>query len=428
MKLYKISLAGALALACGANAVEVTPFGHIGAFYQQGAGNLGTKNKDGNGEKTVQRAYANASARLGLELGFTKTFSIGLGGWGAFPFYTQGTANSVREDGKIAIPQYGDVSDAYFKYDTGKFSFAGGRFDIGKFYLGQDGKNYTGVDWIFGNIQGAALNVGDKSVSFWALWMNSQLGAGQAYNRMGYELSSFGTYAANKKNRGELFYAGLDFNFGAFKISPFAMYQTDLTYTANQVDALKAGAKAQLDLGSGALTSTTIVRGAYDMTGISKPSNYNTQSTITAWIDEELRYKDIIKFGGGYIWRDNKDGQVQNYGDRSRFYGYRGGFVGPHTGSFMPTGKGMGTWYAFGGVESNRFALDLLYSGGSYEEMSAVASIKLIEWSDSTYFQVGGGYVGTRKYAYGSNNANNAVEEAWKNWQHSVMGFAKLSF
>ncbi len=116
--------------------------------------------------------------------------------------------------GDIAFPKNGDISDAYVRYDGGRLSFALGRFDMGEFYLGKDGKNYTGVDWIYGNVQGAALNVDGGAVSLWAYWRNSQLGAGQAYNRMGYELSSFDTYQ-NYKNAskiGELVSAGLDFD------------------------------------------------------------------------------------------------------------------------------------------------------------------------------------------------------------------------
>ena len=61
MKKYYISLAVVSAIAMSANAVEVNPFGHLGAFYHQGFGGLGIQNKNGN---EVQRAYANVSAYL----------------------------------------------------------------------------------------------------------------------------------------------------------------------------------------------------------------------------------------------------------------------------------------------------------------------------------------------------------------------------
>lgn len=168
MKKVYVSLVLASAMAIGANAVEVNPFGHLGAFYHQGFGGLGVNNDKG---KEVQAAYGNVSARVGIELGLGKNISIGLGGWGAYPFYDISQNDFIT---KRAFPNYADVSDAYFKYDGGRLSFVLGRFDIGQFFLGVDGKNYTGVDWIYGNVQGGALNVDGGAISLWAYWRNSQ--------------------------------------------------------------------------------------------------------------------------------------------------------------------------------------------------------------------------------------------------------------
>lgn len=418
MKKVYVSLALVSAMAVGANAVEVNPFGHLGAFYHQGFGGLGTLNDKG---KEVQKAYGNVSARVGIELGLGKNISIGLGGWGAYPFYDISANDSVT---KGAFPNYADVSDAYFRYDGGRLSFVLGRFDIGQFYLGVDGKNYTGVDWIYGNVQGGALNVDGGAVSLWAYWRNSQLGAGQAYNRMGYELSSFDTYQHQKGKVGELVSGGVDIKFGEmFKVSPFVSYLTDYGYVAGTHDALNAGAKAQLDVGSGSVQSKTTLRAVYGMDNI--VGDGKSTNGMTLWIDEELRLNEIFKLGAGYV-SNGKNSHLLNFGDRARFYGYRGGMSGAGVGSFLGYGD---TWYVFGGVESKRAALDVLYSGGDYEEISAVGSLVLWQGSDKMYFKVGAGYVGTGKQASADSTLGNALGGVWNGkWQNSALAFAKFGF
>ncbi|BAM32199.1 hypothetical protein HW260_05350 [Helicobacter cinaedi] len=425
MKKVYVSLALVSAMAVGANAVEVNPFGHLGAFYHQGFGGLGTLNDKG---KEVQKAYGNVSARVGIELGLGKNVSIGLGGWGAYPFYDISQNDFIT---KSAFPNYADVSDAYFRYDGGRLSFVLGRFDIGQFFLGVDGKNYTGVDWIYGNVQGGALNVDGGAISLWAYWRNSQLGAGQAYNRMGYELSSFDTYQHQKGKKGELVSGGVDIKFGEmFKVSPFVSYLTDtntsVDYSKNTKgvdDILNAGAKAQLDLGSGNVQSKTTLRAVYSMTNLTGKAD--TASGMTFWIDEELRLNEWLKLGAGYVSND-KDSYILNYGDRARFYGYRGGMSGAGVGASLGYGD---TWYIFGGIESKRVALDVLYSGGDYEEISAVGSLTLWQGSDKMYFKVGAGYVGTGKQASTDSTAENAIIGSWNGkWQNSALAFAKFGF
>lgn len=425
MKKVYVSLVLASAMAIGANAVEVNPFGHLGAFYHQGFGGLGVNNDKG---KEVQAAYGNVSARVGIELGLGKNISIGLGGWGAYPFYDISQNDFIT---KRAFPNYADVSDAYFKYDGGRLSFVLGRFDIGQFFLGVDGKNYTGVDWIYGNVQGGALNVDGGAISLWAYWRNSQLGAGQAYNRMGYELSSFDTYQHQKGKKGELVSGGVDIKFGEmFKVSPFVSYLTDTNTSVDHGkntkgvdDILNAGAKAQLDLGSGNVQSKTTLRAVYSMTNLTGKAD--TASGMTFWIDEELRLNEWLKLGAGYVSND-KDSYILNYGDRARFYGYRGGMSGAGVGASLGYGD---TWYIFGGIESKRVALDVLYSGGDYEEISAVGSLTLWQGSDKMYFKVGAGYVGTRKGGVAGTTIGGAIVDSWNGkWQNSALAFAKFGF
>lgn len=416
MKKVSVSLALAGVLAGSATAVEVTPFGHLGVFYHQGFGGLGVQD----GGKTVQEAYANVSARVGIEIGLGSAFSIGLGGWGGYPFYS--TGDNPLNVGDIAFPRYGDVSDAYLRYDGGRLRVAVGRFDIGEFYMGKDRKNYTGVDWIYGNTQGAALNIDGGAVSIWAYWRNSQLGAGQAFNRMGYELSSFDSYQKFKQDMGELVSAGVDVNLGAFKISPFVSYLTSInTNAVNEMDVLNAGAKAVLDVGSSSVRSITTLRGVFSTNHLVKDGT--SESGTVFWIDEELRFSEIWKLGAGYITQSTNL-YLLNFGDRARFYGYRGGLSGAGVGSFLGWGD---TWYVFGGIEQKRIALDLLYAGGDYEEISAIVAFKLWE-KGQVHFTVGGGYVGT-----GSGNSStvggavNGLFDGSK-WQSSAYVFAKLGF
>lgn len=425
MKKVYVSLVLASAMAIGANAVEVNPFGHLGAFYHQGFGGLGVNNDKG---KEVQAAYGNVSTRVGIELGLGKNISIGLGGWGAYPFYDISQNDFIT---KRAFPNYADVSDAYFKYDGGRLSFVLGRFDIGQFFLGVDGKNYTGVDWIYGNVQGGALNVDGGAISLWAYWRNSQLGAGQAYNRMGYELSSFDTYQHQKGKKGELVSGGVDIKFGEmFKVSPFVSYLTDTNTSVDHSkntkgvdDILNAGAKAQLDLGSGNVQSKTTLRAVYSMTNLTGKAD--TASGMTFWIDEELRLNEWLKLGAGYVSND-KDSYILNYGDRARFYGYRGGMSGAGVGASLGYGD---TWYIFGGIESKRVALDVLYSGGDYDEISVVGSLTLWQGSDKMYFKVGAGYVGTRKGGAAGTTIGGAIVDSWNGkWQNSALAFAKFGF
>ena len=427
MKKHFLLISLAAVLAVSGYAIEANPFGHLGALYHQGFGGLPTFNKNG---KEVQQAYADVSARVGLDIGLNSTMSIGIGAWGVYPFYSTGSQDNYVGD--RAIPKNVDVSDAYFRYDSKYLSFVLGRFDIGQFYFGRDGKNYTGVDWIYGNVQGGALNVGSKAVSLWAYWRNAQLGAGQAYNRMGYELSSFNTYQNDKNTSkiGELASAGLDFDFGVVKLSPFVAYLTDVNTAVDTIkngtgtdDILNAGAKAQIELGSENLKSITTLRGVYGIDNI--VGKAESTNGITLWVDEELRFDDIWKLGVGYISQKN-DNHLLNFGDRGRFYGYRGGLSGAGWGSFLGYGN---TWYVFGGIEAKRIALDLLYSGGDYEEISAVGSIKLWTNNDEMYLSVGAGYVGTAKIGADS-TLGNLLQNASNGdkWSHSVLGFVKFGF
>ena len=227
MKKLSISLTLVAALDASASAAEVTPFGFIGGYYSQGFSNMPTQTSATN-SKEVGEAYAAVAAHLGLDVGLSPNISFGLGFWGGLPLYETYYTGGVTPVGDRFYPQNWDVSDAYLKFDSQSVSVIGGRFDVSSFYHGKDGKDYTGMDWLWGNIQGAAFNMKSKNIGFWALWMNSKLGVNGNYNRMAYDMASFGTYSAFKHNHvGEVFMGGVDFDYDTFKFSPFVIYDTN---------------------------------------------------------------------------------------------------------------------------------------------------------------------------------------------------------
>ena len=157
MKKLSVSLTLAAVLSASAGAAEVNPFGFIGGYYSQGFSNMPTQTNATN-SKEVGEAYASVAAHLGIDVGLTSNISFGLGFWGGLPLY-ETYYSSLTPVGDRFYPQNWDVSDAYLKFDNKSTSIIGGRFDVGRFYHGEDGKDYTGMDWLWGNIQGAAFNM-----------------------------------------------------------------------------------------------------------------------------------------------------------------------------------------------------------------------------------------------------------------------------
>ncbi|WP_394951547.1 hypothetical protein [uncultured Helicobacter sp.] len=428
MKKLSVSLALVAALSASATAAEVNPFGFVGGYYSQGLSKMPTFNNSNNG-KEVGESYASVAAHLGLDIGLTSNISFGVGAWGALPLY-ETYYNYAGSNGSLAVgdtfyPQNWEISDAYLKLDNKTASFIGGRFDVGRFYHGEDGKDYTGMDWLWGNIQGAAFNVKGKNLGFWALWMNSKLGVNGNYNRMAYDMASFGTFSAFKHNHaGEVFMGGIDFDYDVFKFSPFAMYDTNYLHsnTPGTRSVLTAGAKAVLDIKGGSIESITTFRGLwqqYEELG-------RDVSPLLLWVDEELVLNEIFKIGGGYI--KTNDYRVLLYNnDKGRFYGYRaatgmssGGIYG--AGSPLYYGGNSGIYYIFAGIKpDSRLELDLLFSGGDYSEMSAVGQFRLFGQEDKTNFKIGAGFVSTKGENWQDHNGS--LDERRNNF----IAFARLS-
>ncbi len=405
-KKFLSSIALSAGLVASAGAAEATPFGFIGAYYSQGASGMPVNNGK-------QAGYASAAAHLGIDVGFGSGLSFGVGAWGAFPFYQNYSASGGVGD--RVFPNTWEVSDLYVKYDNSAISVAGGRFDVGRFYHGVNGKEYTGMDYLWGNIQGVAFNLKASSFGFWALWMNSKLGANGNYNRMSYELASFNNFVSWKHgHQGEVFMSGLDFDFQGFKLSPFAFYDTNTqnNATAGSRLVLTAGAKAVIDVSVSGFESITTIRGLWQ----DYKSNGVKSNPLMLWIDEELIFAEIFKFGVGYI-ANNQDGVILYGNDKSRFYGYRSNALYRHTSPIYYGGK-TGVWYVFAGIKpDSRLELDLLASGGDYDEYSAVLSFRFFGDENAINGKLGGGFVSTRP------GWNDDVKS-----RNNVIAFVKFSF
>ena len=364
------------------------------------------------------------AAHLGLDVGLSPNISFGLGFWGGLPLY-ETYYSSLTPVGDRFYPQNWDVSDAYLKFDNKSTSIIGGRFDVGRFYHGEDGKDYTGMDWLWGNIQGAAFNMKSKNIGFWALWMNSKLGVNGNYNRMAYDMASFGTFSAFKHNHvGEVFMGGIDFDYDVFKFSPYVMYDTNHQHSnaAGTRSVLSAGAKAVLDIKGGSVESITTLRALWQQYEIAG----RDISPLLLWVDEELVFNEIFKVGAGYI-KTNDYGVLLYGNDKSRFYGYRstgtssGGIYG--AGNPLYYGSNSGTYYVFAGIKpDSRLELDLLFAGGDYSEFSAVGQFRLLGQEDKANLKVGAGFVSTRGYNW---DANNSID--FEKRRNNLIAFLRLS-
>lgn len=423
MKKLSVSLTLAAVLSASAGAAEVNPFGFIGGYYSQGFSNMPTQTSATN-SKEVGEAYASVAAHLGIDVGLTSNISFGLGFWGGLPLY-ETYYSSLTPVGDRFYPQNWDVSDAYLKFDNKSTSIIGGRFDVGRFYHGEDGKDYTGMDWLWGNIQGAAFNMKSKNIGFWALWMNSKLGVNGNYNRMAYDMASFGTFSAFKHNHvGEVFMGGIDFDYDVFKFSPYVMYDTNHQHSnaAGTRSVLSAGAKAVLDIKGGNVESITTLRALWQQYEVAG----RDISPLLLWVDEELVFNEIFKVGAGYI-KTNDYGVLLYGNDKSRFYGYRstgtssGGIYG--AGNPLYYGSNSGTYYVFAGIKpDSRLELDLLFADGDYSEFSAVGQFRLLGQEDKANLKVGAGFVSTKGYNL---DANNSID--FDKRRNNLIAFLRLS-
>ncbi len=389
-----VSAIMASAIATGASA-DVKLFGHLGALYDQGFGDYKSDNGNALG-------YAGLTGHLGVDIGSSE-FGFGVGAWGGTQLW--GAKYFGKGYGKHSYvygEDYIDLSDLYFRYN-GMFDFYAGRFD----------GHFLRADWIDNYIQGVGVNFNITSyINAWLTWANDYTTFGVMPGRIASELQAYYRFPSSFDNFGvgdrDVFAGGLNIDLGIVQIDPFFHFWLNNGYYGyGDNNIIQAGTKVALILGSDAgvksITSGRFMwQNAHD-------------NTFLVWLDEEVRFKNTFKIGGGWYMVGEKAGIVRMT-DHARFYGRYttpqyagGGYFGGNTNS----------WYVFGGIEHNRVKFDILYAGGDYKEFSAVGSVRVFDHKfgfmrEGLGIDVGAGYV---------NNSFGATPQA-----HNVIAFAKLVF
>lgn len=373
----------ASAVATSASAVNVELFGHLGAVYNQEFGDYTHLNKDGVN-------YGGFTGHLGIDIG-SSGVGFGVGGWGGSQIW----ATNDYAKHNVYGDKYIDLSDLYFRYN--------GTFD---FYVGRFSNSFMKSDWLNSYAQGVSFSYNLGKSNIWVSWINDHTTYGVLPGRIASELtayhrfpSSFNSFDIGKR---DIIAGGANLDFGIFQVDPFVHYFLD-SYAQSNV--LQAGTRAALVLGGSGVKSIT--------SGKFMWQNGWNGNTFFVQLEEELRFQDMFKLGGGWYMVGDNAG-IKTISDNTRFYGRY--MMPSHTGYF---GAGSSTWYAFGGVEHERVKLDVLYAGGDYSEFSAVASVRVFDLGlsfmrEGLALDVGGGYVNN---GFGGNLQ-----------YHNAIAFAKLVF
>lgn len=367
MKRYLGSIALASALASSAYAVDVGFLGDIGLMYNQGL----TSQSEINGEK---HSLVDLSGRFGVEFKWGK-FSLGFGGIGAGAVYEK-----PDNYGDAFFKDYGDLSDAFIKYDGEKFKFAGGRYD----------STFMDMPWISGLVQGAGTRFDlGNIISIYFTWMDANLDNGFMPNRLASQLTKlrgyYNDFDGYRNQINEVFHGGIDLKFGAVEIDPTFLYRM------GDLDLLQAGGKFGLNFGhEGGFQSKTSFHGLYqdDERQIAKDDSY------MIWFDQEF-WISKWRIGGGVIVTGDEN--FVSYSDKTRYYGgtfgryaadnFKGGVEPYFTHNAV-------NWYVETGLDFDRFKFDFLYGDGDYSEISAIMQGSIVKTA-TLQFDIGGGYVRT---------------------------------
>ncbi len=367
-------------LASGVQAVEVTPFGKVGAIgnFGFGNGNIG---------------YVGLVGQAGVDFNFSG-FKLGAGvmaGFAPFTINSGGdfTHNAFVGNGRLFSNPWVDVSDLYIGYQGSGLDFSLGRYNASKIL--------ATADWIGGHNQGFALAYQSQYFGIWGTWVNDWLRNGfnassklGGDGRYGMDLSGFGGYASSWNNfnfNNELFALGLDFKFGeGISFSPYAQYWL----RSGDHSVLQAGGRAVFDFNFGSVRTITTARALWSHLF------HNGANGLMWQIDEELVFADIVKLGGGYFSVGDVGLGGLSLVDRTRFYGqyinpmsYSG--VGLSNRSYL--NAGVDTWYVFTGFKlGDTLDFDVLYAGGNYKEFSAILNYNIIS-NGNLVWSIGGGFV-----------------------------------
>lgn len=335
---------------------EFKPWGHIGVSGQW------------NVSKDTQDSYAGASASAGFDVIFENGISFGLGGAVAYPIYKQLNYGLKKPYGEIGV-----ISDAYFAYSSEIFQLALGRYDTTNI-------KYA---WFSGNNEGISLTY--KPFDFMRMWglysfeqtMQFKKNNRETHGQMN-ALWNYKRHSSNIDSKRDEHLAAFGLDFYAEKIFTFSPY---LYAVSNNFIA--SGFSTNLFFGDndGLFSKTTL---DYAYLGTIRGQRKNGH---LIWIDQEFGYK-WFSVGGGY-YRSLKDGvsTLTNYGDKSRFYG---SVITPSYQNASGTyfGANQSTYYAFINARHDMFNIDILYAGGGYSEISALASVILFK-----HLSFGGGFV-----------------------------------
>lgn len=385
-----VSAVLASVIATGASA-DVELFGHLGAVYNQGFGDF--KAPDGGSVN-----YGGLTGHLGVDIG-NSNVGFGVGAWGGSQLWSGGITDYAKN--ALYGDDYIDLSDLYFRYNGG--------FD---FYVGRFNGNFLRSDWIDNYIQGAGFSYkfGSRS-NVWVTWVNDYTTFGVLPGRIASELTAYHRFPSSFNNfdvgSRDIIAGGANLDFGMFQVDPFVHYYLGAPFARDNM--LQAGLRAALVLGDeSSVKSTTSARFMWQNTHV---------NTFLLWLDEELRFANYFKFGGGWYMVGNDSG-IYTITDHTRFYGrYTMPSISGSAGHFGAAGTN--SWYVFGGVEHNRVKFDVLYAGGDYSEFSAVASVRVFDYQlgfmrEGLGLDIGAGYV--------ANGFSNSIQ------LHNAIVFAKLVF
>lgn len=377
-----------------ASAVEITPFGKVGAI-----GNFAFGDNTINDKKLT--GYMGVTGHLGVDFNFNG-FRLGVGAMAGFAPLTLGTNGGYGSNAFVNVhtgiykSPFIDASDLYVGYGTESIAFLFGRYNASKII--------STADWLGGYNQGAVFSYKSENFGVWATWINDFLQNGYNANanlnidgRYGMDLAGFNGYSSSWNNfnfNREVFAAGVNIMFGElFEFSPFAHY-----WLNKGDDYLQAGARMSFAFDVGLVKNRTTLRGLWT-------NNINSGHNGVMWqVDEELLFLDMIKLGGGYLSIGGIGLNGLSLIDRTRFYGQ---YLLPY--GFSGTGlanrgyllAASETYYVFTGFKLGSVVdLDILYANGDYKEFSTIINYNIIGGStddeggeSGITWSVGGGYV-----------------------------------
>ncbi|MGX2981945.1 outer membrane family protein [Helicobacter sp. 23-1045] len=331
------------------------------------------------------KSYAGLSASVGFDASWDIGITLGIGAWSAYSIYNQNYPKVAKAND--AYKAYITLSDLYFSYTHPVVQIALGRYDT----------NNIKYEWFSGHNEG--LSVAVNATDFMRLWFLYSFEQNLQFRKNNREISgqmnALWDYRRHKSNidtkRDEHLIAfGADFFYAKY-------FKTDLYsyFVTNNFGAM--GLKASAAFGDESkFHSVSAFQYAFldDLKGADLLGHL-------LWIDQKFGY-DWFYFGAGYYKTFNNGvGVLTQYGDSSRFYG---SVIAPSNyyagGEYF--GANQSVYYVFTGARHKNFKVDILYAGGDYEELSALASVIIFE-----HLEIGAGYVDLKNI--GENKRNFVV-------------------